>query len=491
MLPLTPKTLIQKSVAIPKSLHGQLLPGQTLRLEKIFHVHKLWYDCGTELVRHPAILDKLNASLKKLRLDLFTSDTPVVLKGAFDIHRNEIDELLCKDLFENVGGCSIGIKLDTYPRVLEKIMNRSNLILKPNRLRIGIGEETCLVLVYLSLHKLLRLASVPITGGTKVSHDARVHKRQLPTCCTLWLFAYSVSMNRTNAECRKVAGLLLEYLQLILDELENFESKVFPFADAFSKKVDQGFVHAIHSNSAEVIKGNNPNRTGQWTSTILPTNSAVQLAKVKSQPTTHGSKIFGIEITVDEVCKVWNAIFGSHFPDGLPARRVPVNPIRDVVGRDRKREDVAISVALHHNFGESLVEHIHLFLEVLVNPLGSQFAANNGTLVTKSCWAYQIKRQVGEGSLEAASSWDIQCKEVDNLIQGSVEVLSRPTLDFILDAAKSLKKNILDAPSGAVRAEKSKIVDVKAVFRVELSNLWSIDLFEPILGDDLVRDVLH
>src|SRR5699024_8204604 len=97
--------------------------------------------------------------------------------------------------------------------------------------------------------------------------------------------------------------------------------------------------------------------------------------QIQLQPAAHGADHVGLQIRVDEVLKVRQAVLGCHVKQQIGVGAVPVEVTRDVVGGNRKGEGPAHGIALHHDFDVGTVDQVHLGLQIAICE-GGCLAAN-------------------------------------------------------------------------------------------------------------------
>ncbi len=76
--------------------------------------------------------------------------------------------------------------------------------------------------------------------------------------------------------------------------------------------------------------------------------------------------MFGVELGVQEVLEVGQAVLRRHLEQVLRVLAVPREIGGDVVGRDREGEDPALGIALGHHLDIGTIDQVHLGLEIAV-----------------------------------------------------------------------------------------------------------------------------
>ena len=258
-----------------------------------------------------------------------------------------------------------------------------------------------------------------------------------------------------------------------------------------------------------------------------------QLAQVELEAAAHGADHAGVELGVDEVLEVGQAVLRGHGEQELGVGGVPVEVAGDVVGGDGEGEDAALGVALGHDLHEGAVDEVHLRLEVAVGEV-ADVVADEGVLVREVRGAGPVEGEVGEGGLGAPARGDVEvedellhalldlgvghvvqadegrhvgveggeglgagplvlerAQEVDDLPDGRGEVLGGAGGDGAGDAVEALLEEVLEGPAGAVAGEHVQVVDVEVRVAVGLAGGGRVDLAEPVVGDDLAGGVEH
>ena len=238
-----------------------------------------------------------------------------------------------------------------------------------------------------------------------------------------------------------------------------------------------------------------------------------------------------VQVGVDEVLEVGQAVLRGHVEEGVDILALPVEVGRDVVGRDREREDAAVRVAARHDLDERAVDEVHFPLQLTVGEV-DDLVADEGVLVREVVRARPVEGQVRERALAAPARGHVQvvdellhalhdvlvlhvvqahegghvgvkrgeglgarplvlegAEEVDDLAARRGEVLGRGRGDRAAHAVKTLLDQALEGPAGAVSGEHVEVVDVVVALAVGGANLGGVDVFEPVVGDDLARRV--
>ena len=256
-----------------------------------------------------------------------------------------------------------------------------------------------------------------------------------------------------------------------------------------------------------------------------------ELAQVELQAAAHRAHHVRLEVGVDEVLEVRQAVLGGHLEQGVDVGAVPVEVLGDVVRGDREREHAALRVARGHHVDVRAVDHVHLGLEVAVGEVHLA-ARDHGHLGCEVLGADPVEGEVGERRLRAPARGHVEvvdelldalahvlvvealeanerrhvgvearerlragplvlerAEEVDDLPDGGREVLGRARLDLAGDAVEALGEERAQGPARAVAGEHVEVVDVEVAAAVRLASLGRVDVAQPVVGDDLARGV--
>ena len=145
-----------------------------------------------------------------------------------------------------------------------------------------------------------------------------------------------------------------------------------------------------------------------------------QLADVEAQTAAHADRVLGVEIGVDVVCKVRNAVLAGDLHEGVDHVAVPVELLGDVDGGDGESEHSALGIALEHDVAERLVEDVHLLLELFVR-LVLDLPSDDDGLIRKRARHLDVEGEVGEGALEAHARGNVDVEH--ELLQALSDLL--------------------------------------------------------------------
>ena len=166
-------------------------------------------------------------------------------------------------------------------------------------------------------------------------------------------------------------------------------------------------VAAVQVPEPRAVDGHHAERPGLLGRPEQPVAPLEQLAQVQLQPAAHRADLAGLEVGVQEVLEVGQAVLGGHREQPVGVLRVPVEVGRDVVRRDREREHPARRVALGHDLDVRAVDHRHLDRQVAVREV-HRLAADERDLVAQVVGAGPVERQVGERRLRAPARRHVQ-----------------------------------------------------------------------------------
>ena len=294
-----------------------------------------------------------------------------------------------------------------------------------------------------------------------------------------------------------------------------------------------GLVVGVEVAEPGHVDGDDADRPGLLGRAEQAVAALEQLAQVELEAAAHGADHAGVELGVDEVLEVGQAVLGGHGEQELDVGVVPVEVPGDVVGGDGEGEDAPLGVASGHDLHEGAVDHAHLLGEIPVGEV-AQLVADEGVLVGQVRGAGPVEGEVGEGRLGAPARGDVEvedellhaledlgvghgvqadegrhvgveggeglgagplvlegAQEVDDLPDGGGEVLGGAGGDGAGDAVEALLEEVLEGPAGAVAGEHVQVVDVEVRVAVGLAGDRRVDLAEPVVGDDLAGGVEH
>ena len=73
-----------------------------------------------------------------------------------------------------------------------------------------------------------------------------------------------------------------------------------------------------------------------------------------------------VQVRVNEVLEVGQAVLGGHVEQGIYVLALPLKIRGDVVGGDREGKYAPVGVTGSHNLNESLVDDVHFRLQIAV-----------------------------------------------------------------------------------------------------------------------------
>ena len=252
-----------------------------------------------------------------------------------------------------------------------------------------------------------------------------------------------------------------------------------------------------------------------------------ELAQVQLEAAAHGADHVRVQVGVDEVLEVGQAVLRGHVEEGIDVLALPVEVGRDVVGRDREREDTSVRIAARHDLDERAVDEVHFPLQLAVGEV-DDLVADEGVFVGQVIRARPVEGQVREGALAAPARGHVQVvdeflhalndlvvlhvvqahegghvgveggerlgtrplilegsEEVDDLPAGRGEVARRGRGNCAAHSVEALLNEALEGPAGAVSGEHVEVVDVIVALAVRGTDLRRVDVLKPVVGDDL------
>ena len=290
-------------------------------------------------------------------------------------------------------------------------------------------------------------------------------------------------------------------------------------------------VPLVQVAEARHVERDHADRTGELRRTEQAVTALEELAQVQLEAAAHRADHVRVQVGVDEVLEVGQAVLRRHIEERVDILALPIEVGRDVVGRNREREDAAVRVAARHDLDERAVDQVHFPLQLAVGEV-DDLVADEGVLVGQVVRARPVEGQVREGALAAPARGHVQvvdellhalndvlilhvvqahegrhvrveggerlgtrplvlegAEEIDDLAARRREVLGRGRGDRAAHAVEALLDEALEGPARAVSGEHVEVVDVVVALAVRGADLGRVDVFEPVVGDDLARRV--
>ena len=138
-----------------------------------------------------------------------------------------------------------------------------------------------------------------------------------------------------------------------------------------------------------------------------------ELAKVDLKTAAHRANLARVELRVNEVLEVWEAVLCGHREQAFSVRGIPLKIARDVVGRDREGKNAAIGVTFGHDVDVRAVDEIHFLLQFAVGEV-AYFPTDEGVLVREIGRTIPVEREVREGALASPAARHVEV--VDHLL---------------------------------------------------------------------------
>ena len=300
-----------------------------------------------------------------------------------------------------------------------------------------------------------------------------------------------------------------------------------------------GDIHKLVESAVEVrlilckicdsrhIYRDNAYRTGALAAAEEAAGLLAKLAQVEAQSAAHGADIARLHIAVDVVREIRCAVLCGHLEEKSVVLSIrPVKVAGYGISRDGILEAASVGVALDHGLDERLVDHIHLFLAILVLE-GHLLAADNGVELSKVVGNGPVKGYIRERSLSAPATGgvdaederldallDLAVREVVRLnkrgeigIERGERLSARPLVlhdteevDHLVaegrkvacgrrgylsgDAAETFLNELLQRPARAVTGEHGEVMEMDVAVSVGVCYLFVIDLGEPVVRGD-------
>ena len=234
-----------------------------------------------------------------------------------------------------------------------------------------------------------------------------------------------------------------------------------------------------------------------------------------------------VKVRVDEVLEVGQAVLRRHFEQTIRVRRIPIEIRGDVVGRDREGEDATIGVTSGHDLDEGLVDQVHFMLELAVGEI-ADLVGNQRVFLCQVIRACPVEGEVRERALATPARRNVEvvdqflhalddlvvlhvvqadegrhvgvergerlgagpfilqgAKEVHDLATCGREVCGRAGSNRTTHTVEAFLDQALQRPAGAVAGEHVEVVDMVVTPAVRFANFGGVDLFEPVVRNDL------
>ena len=322
-----------------------------------------------------------------------------------------------------------------------------------------------------------------------------------------------------------VVHVVLDRLAL---DLEGLRGQVDELVHARDEAL---LVPLVQVAEARHVERDHADRAGQLRGAEEAVAALEELAQVQLQAAAHRADHVRVQVGVNEVLEVGQAVLRRHVEEGADVLTFPVKVGRDVVRRDREREDTAVRVATRHDLDERAVNEVHFPLQLAVGEV-DDLVADEGVFVREVVRARPVEGQVREGALAAPARGHVQVvdellhalhdllvlhvvqshegghvgveggerlgarplvlegsEEVDDLAAGRGEMLGRGRGDRATHAIEALLDEALERPARAVSGEHVEVVDVVVALTVRGADLGRVDVLKPVVGDDLARRI--
>ena len=161
------------------------------------------------------------------------------------------------------------------------------------------------------------------------------------------------------------------------------------------------------------VDGHDAERSGLLGRAEEPVAALQKLAQVELQAAAHRTDHVGLQFRIDEVLEIRQPVARRHVEEPNRIRRIPVEIGRDVVRRNREREDAPLGVALHHDFDVGAVDHVHLGLKLAVGE-GHFLTPDDRTLWLQILRTHPVESEIRKGRLRAPARRHVEV--VDELL---------------------------------------------------------------------------
>ena len=180
------------------------------------------------------------------------------------------------------------------------------------------------------------------------------------------------------------------------------------------KSGDKRFlITLVEVPEARHIDRDHADRARELGASKQPVATLEEFAKVKLKAAAHRANLAGVELRVNEVLEVREAVLCGHREQAFSVRGIPLKIARDVVGRDREGKHTAVGVAFGHDVDVRAVDEVHFLLQFAVGKV-AYFPTDEGVLVREIGRAIPVEREVREGALASPAARHVEV--VDHLL---------------------------------------------------------------------------
>ena len=199
-----------------------------------------------------------------------------------------------------------------------------------------------------------------------------------------------------------------------LDELAlDFQALAAQLQQAAQRVQQRGFIARVQVAQARAIDGDHAHAARLLGAAKQAVAALEQLAQIQLQAAAHGAHHVGLQLGIDEVLEIRQAVFGRHGKKAPGVFALPRKAGRDVVGGNGKGEHAPFRIARGHHVDVGAVDQVHLGLQVAVGERHF-LAADHGHLLAQVFRAHPVEGEVGERRLRAPARRHVQV--VDHLL---------------------------------------------------------------------------
>jgi hypothetical protein len=177
-----------------------------------------------------------------------------------------------------------------------------------------------------------------------------------------------------------------------LDELAlGLQALLAQFHQAVQRGEQAGFIARMLVAQARAVDGHHTQAAGLLGAAKKAVAALEQLAQIELQAAAHGAHHVRLQLGVDEVLEVRQAVLGRHVEQQLRVLALPREILGDVVGGDGEGEHAALGIARGHHVDVGAVDEVHLGLQVAIGKR-HLVARDHGHLLAQVVGAGPVER---------------------------------------------------------------------------------------------------
>ena len=188
-------------------------------------------------------------------------------------------------------------------------------------------------------------------------------------------------------------------VHVTLDHLAfDLEAVAGELQELIHAREESGLVAGEEIPEARAVDRDDAHRPGLLGRPEEPVAALEQFAQIELQAAAHGPDHVRLQLGVQEVLEVGQAVLRRHGEEPVRVLAFPGEVRRDVVGRDREGEHAALCVACGHHLDVGPVDQVHLGLQFTVRERHLP-PADDRHLRAQVLRADPVEGQIGEGGI--------------------------------------------------------------------------------------------